>query len=62
MIDTRDIQIIPFDLDSAKLLQENTSLKKNNQILIGIVVVSIFVFSAFGFYLQASEEKNEIKT
>lgn len=60
MIDTRDIQIIPFDIDSSRILEENIRLKKTNQILVGIVIVGIIFISTIGFLLKDSDEKDRI--
>lgn len=60
MIDIRDIQITPLDLDQQKLLYENSRLKAANLIMAGLVIVSI----ALCFAIIASnnlEQKKDSK-
>ncbi len=58
MIDIRDIQITPLDLDQQKLLYENSRLKAANLIMAGLVIVSIALCFAVIAYNNLEQKKD----
>jgi len=61
MIDFRKITMIPRDLNIEKMVSDNHSLRKNNEVLVIIAISSVVLFTSLYIYLINEQDKDQNK-